>query len=55
MPHLEQLAQTDSQALKWVEICGLIKKWKNANLIINIAIHLGVLAPIKVLAVLLQK
>ena len=47
MSLLGQLAQTDLQALKRAEICGLVKKWKNANLIINIAIYLDVLAPIK--------
>ena len=35
--HLEQLAQTDLQALKRAGICGLVKKWKNANFIINVA------------------
>ena len=55
MSHLEQLAQTDSQALKQTEICGLVKKCKNANLIINIAIYLDVLAPIKRLSVSLHE
>ena len=55
MSHLEQLTQTDSQALKRTEICGLVKKWKNANLIINIAIYLAVLAPIKRRSVSLQE
>ena len=55
MSHLEQLTQTDLQALKWAEICGLVKKWKNANFIINIAIYLDVLVPIKCLAVSLQE
>ena len=55
MSHLEQLTQTDSQALKRTEICGLVKKWKNANLIINIAIYRDVLAPIRRLAVSLQE
>ena len=47
--------KTDSQALKRTEICGLIKKWKNSNLIINIAIYLDVLAPIKRLSVSLHE
>ena len=55
MSHLEQLMQTDSQALKQTEICGLVKKWKNANSIINIAIYLDILVPIKRLSVLLQE
>ena len=62
MLHLEQPAQTDSQALKRTEICGLVNKWKNANLIIdvatdvaNIAIYLDVLAPIKRLSVSLKE
>ena len=32
MTKLNQLAQTDLQALKRMETCGLVKKWKNANL-----------------------
>ena len=40
MSHLEQLTQTDSQDLKREEICGLVKKKKNANFIINIVIYL---------------
>ena len=48
MSHFEQLAKTDLQPLKQTEICGLVKKWKNANLIINIVIYLDVLAPINV-------
>ena len=32
MSNLDQLAQTDLQALKQMETCGLVKKWKNANL-----------------------
>ena len=54
MSHLEQLTQTDSQALEQVEICNLVKKWKNTNFFINIAIYVNVLAPIKCFAVLLQ-
>ena len=55
MSHLERLEQTGSQALKRTEICGLVKKWKIANLIINIAIYRDVLAPIRRLAVSLQE
>ena len=55
MSHLERLEQTGSQALKRTEICGLVKKWKNANLIINIAIYRDVLATIRRLAVSLQE
>ena len=55
MSHLEQLTQTDLQALKLTQICGLVKKWKNANLIINIGIYVDVLAPIKCLSVSLQE
>ena len=55
MSHLERLEQTGSQALKQTEICGLVKKSKNANLIINIAIYRDVLATIRRLAVSLQE
>ena len=55
MSHLEQLAQTNSEALKRTEICGVVKKWKNVNLTINIAIYIDVLAPIKRLSVSSQK
>ena len=41
MSHLQQLTQTDSQALKQ-EICGLVKKKKNVNFTIKIVIYLHV-------------
>ena len=47
---LEQLSFTDSQALKQAKIEGHIKKWKQACCIVNIAIYLNVLSPIKRLA-----
>ena len=47
---MEQFAHTGLQAWKQVEICGLVKKWKNANFLINIAIYLDVLALVKHLA-----
>ena len=54
LSHLEQLGQADSQALKLTKICGIVKKWKYANLIINITIYLDVLAAIKHLSVSFQ-
>ena len=42
MSHLEQLTQTNSQALKREEICGLVKKKKNASFIIDIVIYLHI-------------
>ena len=42
MSHLEQFKRTESQTLKPEEICGFVKKKKNAKFIINIAINLHV-------------
>ena len=54
MSHLEQLTQTDQQALKREDICALVKKKKNANFTINS--HLSsCLVPIKRLVVSLQQ
>ena len=53
--HLESLAQTDSQALKRNEIEGFSKKWKHSSYIINIAIFLDILSPLRRLAVSFQQ
>ena len=53
MSHLEQLTQTDLQALKREKICSLAKKKKNGIFIISKVI--SCLAPIKRLAVSLQQ
>ena len=53
--HLESLAQTDSQALKKVEIEGFARKWQYAKFPLHLAIYLDVLTPLKVLSISMQK
>ena len=45
--HLENLAQTDLQALKRAEIAGYTKKWIDAIYVVNMSIYLNILSPIR--------
>ena len=55
MQHLESLAETNSQSLKWAELEGYTKKWMNAKYPIHLAIYLDILTPLKVLSLGFQK
>ena len=54
MAHIEELAQTDSEAEKRVELRGFHNKWKNASLCIDMAIYLDVLSPLHRLSLSMQ-
>ena len=53
--HLELLANTDSQALKWAEIEEEAKKWKNGKFPIHLVIYLDVLTVLKVISLRFRK
>ena len=55
LPHLELLAQTDSQALKRTELVSFAKKWVQAKYPIHLALELDILQPIKVLSLVMQQ
>ena len=52
---MESLAQTDSQALKRAEITGHTKKWTDPIYIVNMAIYLDILLPIRIISVAMQQ
>ena len=45
--HIESLSQTDSQPLKRAELKGYLLKWKDASILISLAIYLDILSPLK--------
>ena len=54
LQHIEDLANNDSQPKKCEELKGHLKKWKEASVVIHMAIYLDVLSPLRRLSLSLQ-
>ena len=53
--HIESLSLTDSQPLKRAELKGYLLKWKDASILISLAIYLDILSPLKRLSLSFQQ
>ena len=54
MAHIEPLSQTDSQALKRVEIKKVVRKWFHGNYPMHLAMFFSLLTPIQVFSLTTQ-